>query len=225
MTTSERVAVLDGSFADADRARGALNALISQEALGAGDLQVAFHGTTDGYLLVVAARTAAAAHRARQVLREHGAKPPEQASSSRHSEVRRPVADVGAPSNRAVEREPGAQWLATSALLLEGGVLRPSDLLSLLVTSNRQSGDLPPQERRRRLGAIDAELREVRERLEAELRARHPELFDRRGRLRRGELSRRLVERVGGERVLSGDELFALEEDADADPARAVRAP
>ena len=81
------------------------------------------------------------------------------------------------------------------------------------------------EKRRRRLKAADAELRDVSKRLESALRARHPDLFDRCGRLRTAELARRLAERTDGKEVPSGGELRALEEDVDAAPERAVRAP
>src|SRR5438067_1532392 len=68
--------------------------------------------------------------------------------------------------------------------------------------------------------AVDAELGEVAERLEAALRARHPELFDGRGRLRPGKLARLLAEESGGKTSLSGDDLLALEQEADATAER-----
>ena len=48
--------------------------------------------------------------------------------------------------------------------------------------------------------------------LEATLRTEWPELFDRRGRLRRKVLAQRLAARTGGKAWLSGDDLLALEE-------------
>ena len=80
-----------------------------------------------------------------------------------------------------------------------------------------------PDARQRRLLA-DAELREVSERLESLLKARHPDLFDRRGHLRMAKLSRRLTARSGGRRMLSEADLRALEE-TDAEAVRAGRAP
>jgi hypothetical protein len=71
----------------------------------------------------------------------------------------------------------------------------------------------------------DAELRDVGERLTANLRARYPDLFDGRGRLRPDELARRLTERTGGKQTLSGEELRALEEASDRAAARSLRAP
>jgi hypothetical protein len=78
--------------------------------------------------------------------------------------------------------------------------------------------------KRRRLREADEQLQEVAERLEAGLRARHPELFDRRGRLRTAALARLLSERTGGKQVLSGDELRMFEDIPDA-AAQSVRAP
>jgi hypothetical protein len=75
------------------------------------------------------------------------------------------------------------------------------------------------------LREADEELREVTERLESGLRARHPELFDRHGRLRPAALARRLSRQTSGKAVLSGDELRALEDAADAAAARSGRAP
>jgi hypothetical protein len=73
---------------------------------------------------------------------------------------------------------------------------------------------------RRRKSKADAELKEVSERLQSALRMESPELFDRRGRLRRRALSKRLSERTGGRTWLSGDDLLALEQSADAKLAR-----
>jgi hypothetical protein len=73
--------------------------------------------------------------------------------------------------------------------------------------------------------AVDAELREVAERLEGSLCAQHPELFDRRGRVRKAAMSRLLSERSGGRVRLSGGDLRVLEEQADAEAARAAGAP
>jgi hypothetical protein len=110
-------------------------------------------------------------------------------------------------------------------LLLEQGLLEPSDLLALLLTSRGLPEVVPDDEKRRRLREADEELREVTERLEAALRARHPELFDRRGRLRPTTLARRLSEQTGGKEVLSGDELRLLVHAADTAAARSGCAP
>jgi hypothetical protein len=61
--------------------------------------------------------------------------------------------------------------------------------------------------------AADAELVEVSNRLAAELRRRHPELFDRRGRVKPRVAARLLSERTGGKHQLTREELFALQQD------------
>src|SRR5262249_7886487 len=99
------------------------------------------------------------------------------------------------------------------------------DLLALLLTSRGLPDTTPDEGRRRRLKEADEELREVAERLEVGLRARHPELFDRRGRLRPGALARRLSDQTGGKEALTGDELSVLEDAADTAAARSGRAP
>ena len=47
-------------------------------------------------------------------------------------------------------------------------------------------------------------------RIEARLRAEHPELFDESGQIRSGEVTRLLLERTGGKTVLTGEEFSAL---------------
>jgi exonuclease VII large subunit len=69
--------------------------------------------------------------------------------------------------------------------------------------------------RRERLAEADAELEAVADRLEHDLRQSHPELFDRRGRLRQRALAQLLVQRFGGKRTISGEELRALLERED----------
>jgi Cro/C1-type HTH DNA-binding domain len=64
--------------------------------------------------------------------------------------------------------------------------------------------------RRARLAEADGELDDIAARLERDLRSTHPELFDRRGRLRQRALSRLLLERFGGKRTITGDEVLAL---------------
>jgi hypothetical protein len=64
--------------------------------------------------------------------------------------------------------------------------------------------------RRQALAAADAELGGAADRLEDELRRKHPELFDARGRLRQRALERLIMERVGGQQVLEGDALRTL---------------
>jgi hypothetical protein len=60
------------------------------------------------------------------------------------------------------------------------------------------------------IDAADAELDEVIVRLEQELRERHPELFDARGRLRKKLIARKIRERTGGKRLLTGEEYIEL---------------
>jgi hypothetical protein len=92
------------------------------------------------------------------------------------------------------------------------------------MTARRVQDAVPRDEKRRRLRESDWELREVAERLERDLRARHPELFGRRERLRPAALVRQLSERTGGKEILSGDELRVFEDAADA-AARSGRTP
>src|SRR5262249_48988433 len=76
--------------------------------------------------------------------------------------------------------------------------------------------------RRSRLRQAGAQIHESTTRFETPPQAELPELFDRRGRLRTKLLTKRLLERTGGKQWLSGDELLALEQAADA---RADRPP
>lgn len=164
---------------------------------------------------------------AARVLREHGAAVQEQ----RFPDWLSPSGNTGThQSGRTADRgseegELRSRWATMATLLLQQGLLEPPDLLALLLTSRGLPDAMPDDEKRRQLREADEELREVTERLEAGLRARHPELFDRRGRLRPAALARRLVEQTGGKEVLSGDELRVLEDAADAAAARSGRAP
>jgi hypothetical protein len=82
---------------------------------------------------------------------------------------------------------------------------------------------LVQQSRRQRLAEADAELDAVAERLEDDLRRSHPELFDRRGRLRQRALSQLLLEQFGGKQVVGGEELRRLfEPDDGTSPAGAA---
>jgi hypothetical protein len=70
-----------------------------------------------------------------------------------------------------------------------------------------------PSDRRTRHAAIkaaEAELEEVTERLRRDLRERHPELFDARGRFRRGVVARVIRERTGGRSMLTREEIIEL---------------
>jgi hypothetical protein len=73
------------------------------------------------------------------------------------------------------------------------------------------TGRSPTGDRRARVAAANAELDAVSDRMEAALRARRPELFDRRGRLRRRALTELLVERAG-KRELTQADVIALAE-------------
>lgn len=64
--------------------------------------------------------------------------------------------------------------------------------------------------RRQRLALADQELTEVTERLASELRARSPELFDARGRLRKGAVAERIATRKGDRTWLSARELISI---------------
>ena len=74
--------------------------------------------------------------------------------------------------------------------------------------------------RRGALIEADLELEQASNRLQAELRTLHPELFDRRGRLRRRMLERLLVERAEGRTALEDDVLreFLMQEDQPSRP-------
>ena len=102
-----------------------------------------------------------------------------------------------------------------AALLIERGIVEPIDLMTLVIASKGSTKASPPGDRRSQLQNADAELREVSSQLEALLRKNHPDLFDRAGRLRTGELTRRLISLAGGKRLLSGDDLLALESAVD----------
>jgi hypothetical protein len=53
----------------------------------------------------------------------------------------------------------------------------------------------------------EAELAEMIERLERELRRREPELFDSKGQLIEGELTKKLLERTGGRTALTYEDI------------------
>ena len=59
--------------------------------------------------------------------------------------------------------------------------------------------------------AAEAELQEVTERLTRVLRQRHPQLFDSAGHLRRDEYARLMLQRTGGRKTLTREEILALE--------------
>lgn len=72
-----------------------------------------------------------------------------------------------------------------------------------------RDGEMDPA-RAAALAAADAELDEVIERLTRLLRQRHPELFDSEGQLRQDVYARRMLERTGGRRTLTGEAYVAL---------------
>ncbi|MBI4491200.1 MAG: hypothetical protein HY690_00185 [Chloroflexi bacterium] len=238
VTQTHGPALLGGVFSDAARAQQAFDALMSLAAGSAGDLDVAFYGSGGEYLVLVSARSQGAEDWAARVLREHEAAVEEERFlgllRSAHTKLAHDLsqADERPPDERSLL----AHWAAVLVLLLDRGLVQPGDLLALLVASRSRPQEpedesatridaSSPQERRRRLAEADAELRDVSERLQASLRARHPELFDRRGRLRAAALVRRLAAQTGGKSTLSGDELFALEREADARAGRSADAP
>jgi hypothetical protein len=228
--------LLGGSFSDAERAQDAFDKLMDEAARGDADLDVAFYGSRGEYIVLVAAESHRAVDWAMRILGEHGAVV-EEISRSGFSRIRYQQAPgVGASEQKAGRgHQKVAESVATLLLVaLEEQLVEPGDLLALLVASGsrraraeaqRTERDVSAEDRRRRLAEADAELRAVSERLEAELRAKRPELFDRRGRLRRAALTQRIAEQTGGKKTLSGDELFALEGAADAEASRSVHAP
>jgi hypothetical protein len=181
-------------------------------------------------LVLVAAKSTQAERWAAGVLREQGATVEQRNFVAWVSELRNSfVHGVGAKLGQA----PLVSASATAFLFLalERGLVEPQDLLTLLVGSQASARISPPtdadddkqqsvSDERRRMGEADAELREVSERLQSALWMEAPELFDRRGRLRRTALSKRLAERTGGRTWLSGDDLLALEQSADTKLAR-----
>lgn len=65
--------------------------------------------------------------------------------------------------------------------------------------------------RRAAIAAADAELEEIAERLTRILQQRHPQLFDSAGRLRHDEYARVMLQRTGGRKTLTREEVLALE--------------
>ena len=230
--------LVGATFVDVAKARRAFDILMGEGGGGAEELDVAFYGASGEYVVLVAAKTREAEDRAAHVLREHGASVEEARFLRRLPDVRNRLVHGVSSAGRPTETdgEPVAKWAATVLLLLEQRIIEPRDLLALVVASGsheRQAGhrhgDGPnapsAEDRQPRLAQADAELQDVGQRLEAALRARYPELFDRRGRLRTAALGRRVAERAGGKKTLSGDDLSALEEAADAKAARSAHAP
>jgi hypothetical protein len=82
---------------------------------------------------------------------------------------------------------------------------QPNDLTDLLDEGELSEEDL------RRVAAFDADVAATCERLEAELRQRHPELFDANGQLDRQAVSRFLIARNGGRTTMSYDDIMNLQ--------------
>jgi hypothetical protein len=232
-TESPEATLVVATVSDANRAREAVDTLMSSEPQR-DDLDIVLYTSRGQSLVLVAAKSVQAEQWAAGVLREHGATVEEQQLVQELSALRNRLAH-GVAGAQDVSRGPG--WAAVLLVAaLERGLVRPREVLALLVTSGASTdrpttsgsdltGGISADERRRRLAEADAELEEVSKRLEATLRTEWPELFDRRGRLRRKVLAQRLAERTGGKTWLSGDDLVALEEAADAEVARSARAP
>lgn len=67
----------------------------------------------------------------------------------------------------------------------------------------------------------EAELAEIIERLEAELRRKHPDFFDADGQLRTEYLNSKLLERTGGKRTLTREDVIRLTERPSSLPDKA----
>ncbi len=222
--------LLVGTVKDAAHARNAFDSLMTPERGGDENLAVALYGNGGHFLVLVAAMSTQAERWAADVLRAQGATVEERDYVHWVSELRNSlIHGFGAKPGHA----PLVSASATAFLFLalERGLVEAHDLLALLVAaqsgarmSPHNAADDDKQQsvsdERRRMGEADAELREVSERLQSALRMEAPELFDRRGRLRRTALSKRLAERTGGRTWLSGDDLLALEQSADTKLAR-----
>src|SRR5258708_6415126 len=72
MTASHGPGLVGGTFRDATQAHGALDGMM-REARAGQDVDVAFFGSGDEYILLVSAKTAPAYERVTTVLREHDA--------------------------------------------------------------------------------------------------------------------------------------------------------
>ena len=227
-TASPEAHLLVATVHDADRAREAVDTLLRSEPQRAA-LDIALYSSGGESIVLVGARTAQAERWAAGVLREHGAAVEQQHLLQELAALRERLAH--SPAN-AQPTSPAPGWTAVLLFAaLERGLVQPRDVLALLVASRAttENTDMPDRlsahQRRQLLLEADAELEEVSRRLEAELRTQWPALFDRRGRLRRKVLTQRLAEHTGGTSWLSGDNLLALEEAADAEAARSARAP
>jgi len=226
MARTRGAALLGGTFSDRGRAQAAFDRLMDERSRGSAAINLAFYGSDGAYLLVAAAEGSEAEDQVTRVLSEHGAAVQKRRLVDWLADARSDAAHaVRGPGQRpAHARAALARWAQAALLFMEQGLLAPDDLLVLLVASGKHSDTLPADERRRRLQEADDELRDVSEQLESDLRARCPQLFDRRGRLRPAELARRLAERTGGKQALSGAELYILEAEADVAAERSMRA-
>jgi hypothetical protein len=218
VTAASGPRLVGGTFRDAAQAQAALDALM-QEARARQDVEVAFFTSGGEYLLFVSAKTAPAYERAIGVLRAHHA-----LEDSNLNRV------AGAARNALVHGAEGTgktalvvRWIESFLMLQGAGLVEPSDLVALAMAIRNPvvegaSGEAPQPDGDAALlrHAVDAELREVTEQLTQALRREHPDLFDSRGRLRKRTLSKQLTERLGGRRRLSGADLQALEDAADA---------
>jgi hypothetical protein len=226
VTAASGPRLVGGTFRDAARAQDAFDGLMREARVGQ-DVDVAFVGSGDEYLLLVSARTAPAYERALTVLRAYDA-------------LAEPNLNrlLGAARNALVHGRAATgktallvRWIESFLMLQDAGLVGPSDLVVLAMAIRNPviggaSGEAPrPDGDQALLRAADAELREVTEQLTEALRREHPDLFDSRGRLRKKTLSKRLAERLGGRRRLSGVDLQALEDAADAEATRPVNAP
>jgi hypothetical protein len=216
--------LLGGTFLDRARAQGAFDVLIG--AGGRVDVDVAFCGSDGEHLLLVAAKDSDAEDWAVRVLREHGATVRARRFMDWLSDMPNELVQHAAGAGQAgsEQRTLWSRWAIIAILFLQDRLIAPPDRLASLLPSRTVPVARTADEQRRWREA-DEELQAVTERLEAELRARHPDLFDRRGRLRPAALARHLSEQTGGKDVLSGDELRLLEDGADAAAARSGRAP
>ena len=227
MTATSGPWLMAGTFRDSAAARGAFDGLMGN-ARADQDVDVAFIGSGDTYVVLVDAKTFPAYERARAVLRKYDA-----VEESNLNRV------FGAARNALTHTTAGTgktqllvRWIVSFLMLQEAGLVEPSGLVALaMAIQSHSAARVTTDEQQLRgsradlLEAADAELRRVTETLTVELRRQHPDLFDRRGRLRKAALSKRLTERLGGRRRLSGADLQALEDAANAEATRSVNAP
>jgi hypothetical protein len=191
MTATSGPGLVAGTFRDSAAARGAFDGLMGDARAGQ-DVDVAFIGSGDKYVVLVDAKTAPAYERARAVLRKY--------DTVEESNLNRVV---GAARNALMHTTAGAgktqllvRWIVAFLMLQDAGLVEPSGLVALAMAVQSHSSDRVTTDEPLRRGsradlleAADAELRAVTEQLTVELRRQHPDLFDRRGRLRKTALS------------------------------------